>query len=176
MLKALSRSQTFVQLVDKKCAEIFFRKENCFTIICTHCELKTFSFDEYLLHFKNVHLATNNSLQSNTNIETVEIKIEDGKGFEETSDNEFITFTELQEVPFSNSTNLSSPFVVNDKITSDNLCEHNVWLNDEETVKSDEELSNQGSEYIPRVCSVKLSALKHICTYIKLLISVDTQT
>lgn len=171
MLKALNTSQT-LQLVDKKCAEIFFRKENCFTIICTHCELKTFNFEEYLLHFKNVHLTTCSSLQSNTNIETVEIKIEGGNDFEETVDNEFSTLIELQEVPFSNSTNSSSPFVTNGKIISDALEERNEWLYDEETVRSDEELSNQGSEHMPRVCSVKLST--YICN--KYFISVDTQT
>lgn len=42
-----------------KCGEIFCQSSSSFTIVCTFCEMKTFEFEDFLLHFKNVHFENN---------------------------------------------------------------------------------------------------------------------
>lgn len=48
-----------------KCGEIFCHSSTDFTIYCTFCDMKAFSFEDFLLHVQNVHFE-NNLLKTET--------------------------------------------------------------------------------------------------------------
>ncbi|XP_067634643.1 zinc finger protein 234-like [Eurosta solidaginis] len=54
MLKLLPNS-TFVSGANAKCGEIYCHSSTEFTILCTHCELKSFDYEDFMRHIKNVH-------------------------------------------------------------------------------------------------------------------------
>lgn len=159
MLKAINTSQTIAQLVETKCAEIFFRKENCFTIICSYCELKTFNFEEYLLHFKNLHLASLAVSNSEDFEDAVDVKMESKNYNEELTSTpegykKFASLGVSKEVPFFDSVNSSSPIDGIVKKEGDILEEGNEWQSESETDYSNDEHSDLDPDFVPRVCSV----------------------
>lgn len=42
-----------------KCGEIFCHSSSDFTIFCTFCDMKAFTFEDFLLHIQNVHFENN---------------------------------------------------------------------------------------------------------------------
>lgn len=48
-----------------KCGEIFCHSSTEFTIYCTFCDMKAFTFEDFLLHIQNVHFE-NNILKTET--------------------------------------------------------------------------------------------------------------
>lgn len=55
MLSLFNSTSILNSFSNTKCAEIYCQTLDHFSIICTFCELKTFEFQDFLLHFKNVH-------------------------------------------------------------------------------------------------------------------------
>ncbi|KAM7348845.1 uncharacterized protein ACRADG_008025 [Cochliomyia hominivorax] len=51
---------------DIKCGEIFYQDFDNVSIICTFCELKTFNFEEFMEHLKNIHLENDQNDQDET--------------------------------------------------------------------------------------------------------------
>ncbi|XP_065363178.1 zinc finger protein 729-like [Calliphora vicina] len=67
MLKILP-SSNLNQPIKTKCGEIFYDSCTDFTIDCCFCEIKLFSFDDFLLHIKNIHFENNLiKIETNTN-------------------------------------------------------------------------------------------------------------
>ncbi|XP_067637015.1 zinc finger protein 664-like [Eurosta solidaginis] len=159
MLKAINTSQTFSNLNEQKCAEIYFRKENCFTIICTLCELKTFDFEEYSLHVKNSHLLTWSSEISGRCDAEIDIKAEKREEQENTlvSDPEIAALSESEDVPLSNFVNFSANKekyeIAVDIVDNRN----NEWSNEES-----EDNNNHDTNYIPRILRTEKTSKKTI--------------
>ncbi|XP_037935731.1 zinc finger protein 664-like [Teleopsis dalmanni] len=55
MLALIDSTKYLHNYQNKKCAEVFWQNET-FSIVCNCCEMKTFDFDDFLLHFRNLHL------------------------------------------------------------------------------------------------------------------------
>uniref|UniRef100_W8AJK0 Zinc finger protein 260 n=1 Tax=Ceratitis capitata TaxID=7213 RepID=W8AJK0_CERCA len=156
MLKSFDTSQTFVKFVEKKCAEIYFRKENSFTIICLHCELKTFDFEEYLQHFKSTHLTSWSSFTSTSSTEITEIRIEEGNSNESSLCmpdvyKDFSALIEMQEVPIADTGSLLADKGESEDLSFDVLNDDNDWLSDQQTENSEEKQSDNNPEFIPRI-------------------------
>lgn len=56
MLKILP-TFSFTTQTKTKCGEIFCHNATEFTVYCTFCEMKSFSFDDFLWHLKNLHFS-----------------------------------------------------------------------------------------------------------------------
>ncbi|XP_034660275.1 gastrula zinc finger protein XlCGF57.1 [Drosophila subobscura] len=54
MLKSL-QAGTYAGMANAKCGEIYFQSLNSFRIDCAFCEMKSFVFNDFLLHVQNVH-------------------------------------------------------------------------------------------------------------------------
>jgi len=54
MLKTFSTA-SFLHTTNTKCAEIFCQSPYSFMILCKFCQIKCFNFEDFTLHFKNVH-------------------------------------------------------------------------------------------------------------------------
>ncbi|XP_022214651.2 zinc finger protein 652-A [Drosophila obscura] len=54
MLKSL-KADTYAGMANAKCGEIYFQSLNSFRIDCGFCEMKSFVFNDFLLHVQNVH-------------------------------------------------------------------------------------------------------------------------
>ncbi|KAH8373571.1 hypothetical protein KR200_001401 [Drosophila serrata] len=54
MLKSL-KPDTYAGMANAKCGEIYFQSLHSFRIDCAFCEMKSFVFDDFLLHVQNVH-------------------------------------------------------------------------------------------------------------------------
>ncbi|XP_001354765.3 zinc finger protein 311 [Drosophila pseudoobscura] len=54
MLKSL-KADTYAGMANAKCGEIYFQSLDSFRIDCAFCEMKSFVFNDFLLHVQNVH-------------------------------------------------------------------------------------------------------------------------
>lgn len=76
-----------------KCGEIFCHNSTDFTVYCTFCEMKSFSFEDFLWHLKTLHFASdlckNETSSYGPKLETEEDKIYDNliQSYDDDADN-----------------------------------------------------------------------------------------
>ncbi|KAM7348127.1 uncharacterized protein ACRADG_007544 [Cochliomyia hominivorax] len=107
MLKVLTTTN-LLSVAQTKCGEIFYHNINSFTIFCTLCQLKSFHFDEFLLHVRNIHFENvpkifdekneqDTELPSDREQHSESLELKEGSSFSEQEEDEQETLMVLKK-------------------------------------------------------------------------------